>query len=140
MQARAIFEACAHVTKEPVKWSMLKSWPLAATRRELDICRQIIDDQAEQIKPKPASPLNIWLAHGRIAATGFVADDLADEFFFGTNDLTQTAPGISRTTLRTGAIMQMLAFIRVIRVTMDIEGVGALGNDDKGRNNDRISS
>ncbi|MGB1036812.1 MAG: putative PEP-binding protein, partial [Candidatus Puniceispirillales bacterium] len=101
MQARAIFEACAHVTKvtgEMVDVEVMV--PLAATRRELDICRQIIDDQAEQIRTETGQPIEYMVGTMvELPRSCFVADDLAidAEFFsFGTNDLTQTALGISR--------------------------------------------
>jgi pyruvate,orthophosphate dikinase len=133
MQARAIFEACAHVTKEtgaPVDVEVMV--PLAATRRELEICRQIIDDQAEQIKAETGQPIPYMVGTMvELPRSCFIADDLAidAEFFsFGTNDLTQTALGISRDDA--GQFMRDYAdagiYPRDPFITVDIEGVGAL--------------
>ena len=133
MQARAIFEACAHVTKEtgaPVDVEVMV--PLAATRRELEICRQIIDDQAEQIKAETGQSIPYMVGTMvELPRSCFIADDLAidAEFFsFGTNDLTQTALGISRDDA--GQFMRDYAdagiYPRDPFITVDIEGVGAL--------------
>ena len=133
MQARAIFEACAHVTKEtgaPVDVEVMV--PLAATRRELEICRQIIDDQAEQIRAETGQPIPYMVGTMvELPRSCFIADDLAidaDFFSFGTNDLTQTALGISRDDA--GQFMRDYAdagiYPRDPFVTVDIEGVGAL--------------
>jgi pyruvate,orthophosphate dikinase len=133
MQARAIFEACAHVIKETGEMVDVEVMvPLAATRRELDICRQIIDDQAEQIRSETGQPIEYMVGTMvELPRSCFIADDLAidAEFFsFGTNDLTQTALGISRDDA--GQFMRDYAdagiYPRDPFVTMDIEGVGAL--------------
>ena len=142
MQARAIFEACAHVTKETGEMVDVEVMvPLAATRRELDICRQIIDDQAEQIRTETGQSIEYMVGTMvELPRSCFVADDLAidAEFFsFGTNDLTQTTLGISRDDA--GQFMRDYAdagiYPRDPFVTMDIEGVGALVQMgcDKGR-------
>ncbi|MEL7129700.1 MAG: pyruvate, phosphate dikinase, partial [Pseudomonadota bacterium] len=101
MQARAIFEAAAAVAHEtgqsPVPEVMI---PLVATHRELAILKDVVDAAAKAVFSETGTVLDyrvgtmIELPRAALQA-GEIAE--AAEFFsFGTNDLTQTALGISR--------------------------------------------
>jgi pyruvate,orthophosphate dikinase len=101
MQARAIFEASVAVTKETgetVEPEVMV--PLIVTKQELDILKRIIDRVAEEvgkeqgIAPKYMVGTMIELPRAALRA-GEIAET-AEFFSFGTNDLTQTAYGISR--------------------------------------------
>ena len=142
MQARAIFEAATHITKgtgEKVDVEVMI--PLAATRRELEICRKIIDDTAEIVKTETGQPLTYMVGTMvELPRSSLIADDLAVEaefFSFGTNDLTQTALGISRDDA--GQFLREYAdagiYPRDPFITIDVKGVGALVQMgcDKGR-------
>lgn len=101
MQARAIFEAAASIAKEtgtaPVPEVMI---PLVATSREFEILKQVVDKTAAAVFAETDTAFDYMvgtmielpraaLQAGEIAKT-------AEFFSFGTNDLTQTALGISR--------------------------------------------
>ncbi|MDP3739886.1 MAG: pyruvate, phosphate dikinase, partial [Hyphomonadaceae bacterium] len=101
MQARAIFEAALDVAKEsgkaPIPEIMI---PLVATRRELELMRALVVSTAERVFNERASQVEylvgtmIELPRAALRA-GEIAEE-AEFFSFGTNDLTQTALGISR--------------------------------------------
>jgi pyruvate,orthophosphate dikinase len=101
MQARAIFEAAAEVGAEKgdtvVPEVML---PLIATRAEFDTLKVRIDAVAKQVAEEKGVELDylvgtmIELPRAALRA-GEIAES-AEFFSFGTNDLTQTAFGISR--------------------------------------------
>ncbi len=101
MQARAIFEAALDVAKEtgnaPVPEVMI---PLVATRRELELMRAIVVQTAERVFQERKAQVEylvgtmIELPRAALRA-GEIAEE-AEFFSFGTNDLTQTALGISR--------------------------------------------
>ena len=142
MQARAIFEAAAEAGKKnanPIDVEVMV--PLAATAHEFTICREIIDATAKAVRHESAQELRYMVGTMvELPRACFVADALAAEaefFSFGTNDLTQTALGISRDDagqfLRTYADKGI--YPRDPFVTLDIEGVGALVKMgcDKGR-------
>ena len=142
MQARAIFEAAAEAgakNAKPIDVEVMI--PLAATPREFTICRDIIDEVAAAVSHESAQELRYMVGTMvELPRACFVADALAAEaefFSFGTNDLTQTALGISRDDagqfLRTYTDSGI--YPRDPFVTLDIEGVGALVKMgcDKGR-------
>ena len=142
MQARAIFEAAAEAGKKNAKPIDVEVMvPLAATAHEFTICREIIDATAKAVSHESAQELRYMVGTMvELPRACFVADALAAEaefFSFGTNDLTQTALGISRDDagqfLRTYTDSGIYA--RDPFVTLDIEGVGALVKMgcDKGR-------
>ena len=142
MQARAIFEAAAEAGKKNAKPIDVEVMvPLAATAHEFTICRDIIDATAKAVSHESAQELRYMVGTMvELPRACFVADALAAEaefFSFGTNDLTQTALGISRDDagqfLRTYADKGI--YPRDPFVTLDIEGVGALVKMgcDKGR-------
>ncbi|MEQ1783086.1 MAG: pyruvate, phosphate dikinase [Hyphomonadaceae bacterium] len=101
MQARAIFEAALDVAKEtgnaPVPEIMI---PLVATKRELELMRAVVVQTAERVFNERKAQVEylvgtmIELPRAALRA-GEIAEE-AEFFSFGTNDLTQTALGISR--------------------------------------------
>jgi pyruvate,orthophosphate dikinase len=101
MQARAIFEAAVEAEREtgkPVAPEIMV--PLIATKMELDLVKERIDATAKMVGDETKSKLNyqvgtmIELPRAALKA-GEIAET-AEFFSFGTNDLTQTAFGISR--------------------------------------------
>ena len=142
MQARAIFEASAQMGKKNAKPIAVEVMvPLAATAREFTICRDMIDATAAAVSDESGQELRYMVGTMvELPRACFVADALAAEaefFSFGTNDLTQTALGISRDDagqfLRTYTDAGI--YPRDPFVTLDVEGVGALVKMgcDKGR-------
>ena len=101
MQARAIFEAVCSVTKatgrSPIPEVMV---PLAATAREIELCKAEIDIAATEVMEETGVTVSYLVGTMvELPRASICADELAvqAEFFsFGTNDLTQTSLGISR--------------------------------------------
>jgi pyruvate,orthophosphate dikinase len=100
MQARAIFEAALAVAMEgeaPVPEIMV---PLVATKQELKIIRDLIDRTAHAVFEEWRKSVDylvgtmIELPRAALRAADIAAE--AEFFSFGTNDLTQTALGVSR--------------------------------------------
>ncbi|MEA3066309.1 MAG: pyruvate, orthophosphate dikinase, partial [Sphingomonadales bacterium] len=101
MQARAIFEAAVAVARDggeaPVPEVMV---PLVATAAELKIVRELIDRTAAAVFAEQGTRIGylvgtmIELPRAALRAADIAAE--AQFFSFGTNDLTQTALGVSR--------------------------------------------
>jgi pyruvate,orthophosphate dikinase len=101
MQARAIFEAAAQAggeTGKPVAPEIMV--PLIAGKREFDLVKECIDATAEKVAAETGAKLKYQVGTMiELPRAALKADEIAEaaEFFsFGTNDLTQTAFGISR--------------------------------------------
>jgi pyruvate, orthophosphate dikinase len=101
MQARAIFEAAAAVTKDTgssVEPEVMI--PLIATKAEFDLLKVIIDRVAGEVSAETGVALKYLTGTMiELPRAALRAGDIAEtaEFFsFGTNDLTQTAFGMSR--------------------------------------------
>ena len=133
MQARAIFEAATAIAgrgaEAPVPEVMI---PLAATAKELELCKAVIDSEAEAVMAETGIRIEYLVGTMvELPRAAVCADDLARqaEFFsFGTNDLTQTALGISRDDA--GAFMHAYTDAEIYPtdpfVSIDRDGVGAL--------------
>src|SRR5438105_4390987 len=101
MQAVAIFEAAAAVmqeTGESVEPEIMM--PLIATRRELDILKELVDRVAGETmeKTRVTIPYSVGTMI-ELPRAALLAGEIAESaafFSFGTNDLTQTVYGISR--------------------------------------------
>ncbi|HMG46532.1 MAG TPA: pyruvate, phosphate dikinase [Allosphingosinicella sp.] len=129
MQARAIFEAALAVEEAPIPEVMV---PLVATRAELGIVRALIERTAQQVFAEQGRRVDylvgtmIELPRAALRA-GDIAEE-ADFFSFGTNDLTQTALGLSRDDA--GKFLPFYVekgiFPRDPFVSLDVEGVGEL--------------
>src|SRR3954463_115804 len=133
MQARAIFEAAVEAQKTTgaavVPEIMV---PLIVTRAEFDIVKERIDAMAAAV----AKETGVTIAYQtgtmiELPRACLKADEIAQtaEFFsFGTNDLTQTALGISRDDAATflGTYTQKGILASDPFVTIDQDGVGEL--------------
>jgi pyruvate,orthophosphate dikinase len=99
MQARAIFEAAADLTRQKIKVYPEVMIPLVGTPEELANQRAIVERVAQEVtREKGKFPYTIGTMI-EIPRACLVADEIAEhaEFFsFGTNDLTQTTFGFSR--------------------------------------------
>lgn len=101
MQARAIFEAAIAVEEETgdtvVPEIMI---PLVATEKELATLREHVDAVASDVFEEKGHHINFMVGTmielPRAALQAGKIANAADFFSFGTNDLTQTAIGISR--------------------------------------------
>jgi pyruvate,orthophosphate dikinase len=100
MQAKAILTAAMNVAKKGIKVYPKIMIPLAMSKRELQVMKEIIDK--EKAKLEEENKLQIPYMFGtmiELPRASIVADQLAEYahfFSFGTNDLTQTTFGISR--------------------------------------------
>ena len=133
MQARAIFEAAVQAaadTGQAVTPEVMV--PLVFTRAEFDIVKARIDAMARAVSEEKGATLDyqvgtmIELPRAALKA-GEIAET-AEFFSFGTNDLTQTALGISRDDAATflGPYTQKGILSVDPFVSIDQEGVGEL--------------
>jgi pyruvate, orthophosphate dikinase len=133
MQARAIFEGAIAATEEgkaaPVPEIMI---PLVATKKELEITRAQVDRVAAEVFAETGHTIEYsvgtMIELPRAALTADKIAEVADFFSFGTNDLTQTAFGLSRDDA--GKFLPQYVDQGILPkdpfVSIDIEGVGAL--------------
>ena len=133
MQARAIFEAVARVQEETgtaVEPEIMI--PLIATRAELDILKALVIETAGAVEDQRGCRLGFLVGTMiELPRAVLMAGDIAAaaEFFsFGTNDLTQTAFGLSRDDA--GRFLQAYERGGILKhdpfVTLDVDGVGEL--------------
>jgi pyruvate,orthophosphate dikinase len=133
MQARAIFEACAAVlaeSGETVEPEVMI--PLIATREELAVLRALVDRVAAEVSKEKGVEIHylvgtmIELPRACLQAAEIA--ELADFFSFGTNDLTQTAFGLSRDDAGNflGAYERQGILKKDPFITLDKVGVGEL--------------
>ena len=133
MQARAIFEAACQVARDsgeaPVPEIMI---PLVATRRELELLKDVVDKVAQDVFADTGVTLEYLVGTMiELPRAALMAGEIAEvgEFFsFGTNDLTQTTLGVSRDDA--GRFLTTYVdkgiFARDPFVSLDIDGVGQL--------------
>ncbi|GAB4251395.1 MAG: pyruvate, phosphate dikinase [Candidatus Methylacidiphilales bacterium] len=99
-QARAIFEAAAHVQKKGIKVKPEVMIPLVGFKKELDLQVEVVHRVAAEVQKEQKVKLSYTVGTMiEVPRGALTADEIAQtaEFFsFGTNDLTQTALGISR--------------------------------------------
>jgi pyruvate,orthophosphate dikinase len=100
MQARAIFEAAANVAKKKIKVKPEVMIPLVGFKKELDLQVEIVHRVAKEVMAEKKVKFDYMVGTMiEVPRGALTADEIAQtaEFFsFGTNDLTQTALGISR--------------------------------------------
>jgi pyruvate, orthophosphate dikinase len=129
VQARAIFEAACSLETAPVPEIMI---PLVATRRELELMKEVVDRTAEAVFAETGKRIEYLVGTMiELPRAALRAGEIAEvgEFFsFGTNDLTQTTLGVSRddasrflTTYVDKGIYERDPF-----VSLDVDGVGEL--------------
>lgn len=100
MQAQAILEAAIEVAEEGIAVHAEIMIPLIATKNELDHQKKVIEKAAKKVFTKKGVSIGYTIGTMiELPRAALCADEIARtaEFFsFGTNDLTQTAFGISR--------------------------------------------
>ena len=101
MQARAIFEAACNVAKKTKQRPAVEIMiPLVSTAKELELQSEIVRLTAEEVFEKKGMRLpylvGTMIELPRACLTADLIAKTAEFFSFGTNDLTQTAFGISR--------------------------------------------
>jgi pyruvate, orthophosphate dikinase len=132
MQARAIFEAAAEVQKSGIKVNPEVMIPLVGFKRELDLQVEIVHRVAQEVQAAKKVKLNYLVGTMiEVPRGALTADEIAEtaEFFsFGTNDLTQTALGMSRDD--SGSFLPHYAELEIVKrnpfATIDQNGVGQL--------------
>ena len=100
MQTRAILEAALTVAGEGIEVLPEIMIPLTFSRRELDICKEIVEGEAKKVFGKAGKSIHYlfgtMIELPRAALKAGELAEVAEFFSFGTNDLTQTTLGISR--------------------------------------------
>lgn len=133
MQARAIFEAYAEVSKQNKDSIICEIMiPLVAIEKELKNLKAVIDKVASEVEKetgvKPSYKVGTMIELPRAALQAGEIAKTAEFFSFGTNDLTQMTYGMSRddsslflSHYEKRGIIDFDPFS-----TLDIDGVGAL--------------
>lgn len=132
MQARAIFEAAADVVKAKIKVKPEVMIPLTGFKRELDLQVEIVHRVAKEVMAEKKVKFDYLVGTMIEVPRGAItADEIAKtaQFFsFGTNDLTQTALGMSRDDM--GSFLAPYTENEIFKknpfATLDQEGVGQL--------------
>jgi pyruvate, orthophosphate dikinase len=135
IQVRAIIGAALSVRERSGTAPLVEVMiPLIDYERELELLRELVVTTAEQVvKEAGAEPLDFTVGTMiELPRACLVADhivDYADFFSFGTNDLTQTALGLSRDDIEAKILSRYIETKILDRSpfeTIDIPGVGAL--------------
>jgi pyruvate,orthophosphate dikinase len=132
MQARAIFEAAADVQRDGVKVKPEVMVPLVGFRKELELQVEAIRRTAAEVMKEKGVKFDYQVGTMiEIPRGALTADEIAEtaEFFsFGTNDLTQTALGMSRDD--SGSFLPGYQEREIVKdnpfATIDVGGVGQL--------------
>ena len=132
MQARAIFEAALEVEESGGRVEIEIMVPLVGFKAELDLMRDRISAVADAVRMErgrvPHCAVGTMIELPRAALLAGEIAKTAEFFSFGTNDLTQTALGMSRD----DAGMFLTDYLKkgvIARdpfVTIDVDGVGGL--------------
>jgi pyruvate,orthophosphate dikinase len=131
-QARAIFEAAAEVQKKGIKVKPEVMIPLVGFKKELDLQVAIVHRVAAEVQKEKKVKLSYQVGTMiEVPRGALTADEIAQtaEFFsFGTNDLTQTALGISRDDMGNflNAYTENEVFKKNPFASLDQSGVGQL--------------
>lgn len=133
MQVRALYEAAAQLVREGVDARPEVMIPLVGHRKELEILRRLVEEEARKVLEAFGVELPVrvgtMIEVPRAALTAEEIAREADFFSFGTNDLTQTTFGFSRDDAEgkflhhyvQGGVLEADPF-----VTLDEGGVGRL--------------
>ncbi|HEX4084774.1 MAG TPA: pyruvate, phosphate dikinase [Chthoniobacteraceae bacterium] len=132
MQARAIFEAAAEVSKRGIKVKPEVMIPLVGFKKELDLQVDVVHRVAKEVQAEKKVKIDYMVGTMIEVPRGAItADEIAEtaEFFsFGTNDLTQTTLGMSRDD--SGSFLPHYQELEIVKAnpfaTIDQTGVGAL--------------
>jgi pyruvate, orthophosphate dikinase len=129
MQARAIFEAACSLAVAPVPEIMI---PLVATRKELELMKDVVDRAAAQVFAETGKRVDYLVGTMiELPRAALRAGEIAEVgafFSFGTNDLTQTTLGVSRDDAARflTSYVDKGIYARDPFVSIDVEGVGEL--------------
>jgi pyruvate,orthophosphate dikinase len=133
MQARAIFEAACEVAAASGEAIVPEVMiPLVATRRELQILKNLVDQTAARVFAEQGRTLDYMVGTMiELPRAALMAGEIAQEarfFSFGTNDLTQTTLGVSRDDAARflSPYVEKGIYPRDPFVSLDVEGVGQL--------------
>jgi pyruvate,orthophosphate dikinase len=132
MQARAVFEAAALAKKQGIKANPEIMIPLVGFKKELDLQVAVVHEVAAKVqaekKIKLAYSVGTMIEVPRGALTADEIAKTAEFFSFGTNDLTQTALGMSRDDSGSflGAYQEAEIMKKNPFATIDQAGVGQL--------------
>ena len=132
MQARAIFEAAADVAKKKIPVKPEVMIPLVGFKKEFDLQAEIVHRVAAEVMAEKKIKFDYLVGTMIEVPRGAItADEIAQtaQFFsFGTNDLTQTALGISRDDMGAflGAYTENEVFKKNPFASLDQTGVGEL--------------
>ena len=132
MQARAIFEAAAEVQKKGIKVRPEIMIPLAGFATELKLQIELVHRVAAEVAKETGAKFDYLVGTMiEVPRAALVADEIARyaEFFsFGTNDLTQTALGMSRDD--SGRFLPVYQELEIVKknpfASVDVHGVGKL--------------
>ena len=129
IQARAIFEAACSLDVSPIPEVMI---PLVATRRELELMKEVVDRTAKAVFAETGKRVEYLVGTmielPRAALRAAEIAEVGEFFSFGTNDLTQTTLGVSRDDAARflTAYVEKGIYERDPFVSLDVEGVGEL--------------
>ncbi len=132
MQSRAIAEAAVEIIKSGHTLVPEIMIPLVATKKELSILRENVETVVREVQKENGVKFEFLVGTMiELPRAALMADEIAecaDFFSFGTNDLTQTALGISRDDAGRflGAYVSQGVFERDPFVSIDRQGVGQL--------------
>ena len=132
MQARAIFEAAADVAKKGIKVKPEVMIPLVGFAKELQLQVEVVHATAKAVMAEKKIKFDYLVGTMiEVPRGALTADDIAGtaQFFsFGTNDLTQTALGISRDDMGNFLLpyTENEIFKKNPFATLDTTGVGQL--------------
>ena len=129
MQARAVFEAAAKVQKAGIKVKPEIMIPLVGFKKELDNQLEIVHATAAQVAKETGVKVKYLVGTMiEIPRGALTADESAEFFSFGTNDLTQTCLGMSRDDM--GSFLQKYTDLGIFKAnpfaSIDTTGVGSL--------------
>ncbi|MFM7182321.1 MAG: pyruvate, phosphate dikinase [Verrucomicrobiales bacterium] len=132
MQARAVFEAAAAVAKKKIPVKPEVMIPLVGFKKEFDLQAEIVHRVAAEVMAEKKIKFDYQVGTMiEVPRGALTADEIAQgaEFFsFGTNDLTQTALGISRDDM--GSFLMPYTENEVFKknpfASLDTTGVGQL--------------
>jgi pyruvate,orthophosphate dikinase len=133
MQVRAVVEAALEVSAEGVAPQVEIMLPLIAYESELIALRELVDLVVERTlenrKGRIQVELGTMIELPRACLVAAAIAEHAEFFSFGTNDLTQTALGLSRDDAERGFLPEYIAQGLVAQSpfeTIDTDGVGEL--------------
>ena len=132
MQSRAVFEAAAEVQKAGIKVKPEIMIPLVGFKKELDLQVEVVHRVARAVMAEKKVKLTYLVGTMiEVPRGALTADEIAQtaEFFsFGTNDLTQTALGMSRDD--SGSFLPAYQELEILKknpfASIDQNGVGQL--------------